>query len=234
MASTSSSSSALPEEVNSLIKTHMKFKTRSHETHTNTHIPELTSLEANTLQTVLIGDSMLERLKTTGIDTHLSSLPNSFNAGVGGDKIENVLYRLDLGLLKDLKKHEESLKVILLMVGTNNLSKKGIKDIEAERYSLLLGALLGLNEGCKVICCEIFRRKDTGDQAIEKANEMWHVEWMNKDVGKDSVIWVPAPETITKEMLEDHVHLNEEGYRLWDEALYPMLMEVLEEKVGDR
>ncbi|KAH8679579.1 SGNH hydrolase-type esterase domain-containing protein [Tricladium varicosporioides] len=234
MASSSSTSSVLSANINDLIKAHMKFKARSHETHTHSHIPELTSLKANSMKAVLIGDSMLERLKTTGFSTELCSSPNTFNAGVGGDKIENLLYRLDLGLLKELKKHEKSLRVVVLMVGTNNLGKKGIKDIEAERYGLLLAALLGLSDMCKVLCCEVFKRKDISDEAVGTANGMLKglVEWMNGEVGKNRVIWVPAPETITMQVLEDHVHLGEEGYRLWDEALYPRLRELLEGEVG--
>ena len=53
-------------------------------------------------QIVLIDDSMLKRLKTTdrSVQVKLFSRHNIFNADVGDDKIENVLYRLQLGLLQ--------------------------------------------------------------------------------------------------------------------------------------
>jgi hypothetical protein len=116
-------------EFKKLLQAEMKFKTRSHDTYHNTHAPELKNRQAQLLKasapniasigsssveniqtpsptyvpaaidTVLIGDSMLERLKTTGAHTQIAHLPSSFNAGVGGDKIENVLYRLDLGMM---------------------------------------------------------------------------------------------------------------------------------------
>lgn len=35
------------------------------------------------------------------------------------------------------------------------------------------------------------------------------------------VIWVEARHLITKDMLVDHVHLNEEGCRVWDAVLFP-------------
>lgn len=86
-----------------LIHDSMKSKSRSHDTHNEIHLPILSQNPALAFTTVLVGDSMIERLKTTGSSTRIARLPSSFNAGVGGDRIENVLYRLDLGLFASLQ-----------------------------------------------------------------------------------------------------------------------------------
>lgn len=73
---------------------------------------------------------MLETLKTTGTSTKIAQLPCTFNAGVGGDKIENVLYRLGtLNMMSKLESH--SARLVVVMVGTNNL-KKALKPKEVE------------------------------------------------------------------------------------------------------
>jgi lysophospholipase L1-like esterase len=213
-------------EFRTLLRASMKFKSRSHDTHHSTHLPEITSSPSSSINTVLIGDSMFERLKTTGIDTKLAKLPSSFNAGVGGDKIENVLYRLDFGLLDLLE--NKNVKLWVVIVGTNNL-KKALKSVEVERYQLLLQALLRIAPGSRVIMCEIFRRKDIDDQFVENSNEMLRglVGEMNRKLGEERISWVEAPVGITKDRLVDHVHLDEEGYRIWDETLYPRIEELL-------
>jgi hypothetical protein len=246
-------------EFRKLLQAEMKFKTRSHDTYHKTHVPELKSRQEQLLEDnesnkdstdsssveknepplltnvpaaidiVLIGDSMLERLKTTGAQTQIANLHSSFNAGVGGDKIENVLYRLDLGMMDLLE--ERNVKIWVVMVGTNNLKKTHpLLAAEVQRYRLLLQSLLLISSRSQIIVCEIFKRKDIGDQYVEESN------WLLRDMlnefhknlgGGQRTLWVEAPLGITKDHLVDHVHLNEEGYRIWDQTLYVKLQELL-------
>jgi hypothetical protein len=121
-----------------------KFKDRAHKTHHQIHVPELnTRLQldfplpasnkdasapapdtpslnlSNTspINIISLGNSMLERFKTTGADTNMGRLGNTgvaWNAGGGGDKNESVAYRLteDLyDMLRDAKKGRCDIKV---------------------------------------------------------------------------------------------------------------------------
>ncbi|KAG0320342.1 hypothetical protein BGZ97_000261 [Linnemannia gamsii] len=173
------------------------------------------------LSTVLIGDSMIERFKTTGASTGLAQLPGSFNAGCGGDKIENVLFRLDL--MYPLLQNCNSIKVWVVMVGTNNLRKKGFRPTDVALYHLLLQALLRVAPGSKVLLCEMFQRQDIGDQYVDEANRMVRgmIDEMNRNLGEVRVVWSEAPEDFTKRMLEDHfksldmLWSNYGKYRQW-------------------
>jgi lysophospholipase L1-like esterase len=212
-------------EFQKLLQAELKYKARSHNTYQSTHAPELNAEPKVEINTVLIGDSMLERLKNTGRNTRLAQLPSSFNAGVGGDKIENVLYRLDLGLMSQLE--TRNVKLWVVMIGTNNL-KKALKKVEVERYRLLLQALLRISPTSRILCCEIFKRKDIVDYHVKESNRAIRgvLEEMNGNLG-EKIFWVEAPEGVTKERLVDHVHLDKEGYRLWDELLYARVEELL-------
>ncbi|KAF8902480.1 hypothetical protein BGZ58_006714, partial [Dissophora ornata] len=78
----------------------------------------------------------------------------------------------------------------------------------------------------------MFKRKDIEDRYVEEANRMIKaitVE-MNTNLGPgDRIFWSEAPAEVTKELFVDDVHLDEEGYRIWDEALYPRVLELLAE-----
>lgn len=240
------------EAFQQLITQAKKFKERSHCTFQDVHLPELIRLSqklsnvdtsaslssedptllpddtpTTPLSTVLIGDSMLERLKTTGALTGLAKLSGSFNAGCGGDKIENVLYRLDL--MYPLLQNCSDIKLWVVMVGTNNLRKKGFRPTDVALYRLLLQALLRIAPGSKVLACEMFWRKDIEDRYVDEANRMVRemIKTMNDTLGDARILWSEAPEDVTKEMFEDHVHLDEHGYSKWDGHLITRVRELL-------
>ncbi|KAF9100508.1 hypothetical protein BGX27_000356 [Mortierella sp. AM989] len=227
------------EEFGQLIQTAMSFKERSHNTLHEVHLPEITpaaSSELNQPQltaappidVVLMGDSMLERFKTTGTSTRLAQFPSSFNAGCGGDKVENVLYRLSYmyPLLEN-----RSIKLWVVMVGTNNLRKKGLRPSDIALYRLLLQALLRIEPKSKILACEIFKRKDIEDRYVDEANGALKamITEMNTNLGllEERIIWSEVPSDATKEKLDDHVHLDEGGYQIWDEALYPKVQQLI-------
>jgi hypothetical protein len=82
---------------------------------------------------------MLERFKTTGIAAKLGALGASgaaFNAGVGGDRNENIIYRLTQGRYSTLKTAQSDtstscdIKVWVLTSGTNKFHAKGHRELE--------------------------------------------------------------------------------------------------------
>lgn len=198
----------------------------------DTHVPLLTS---NTqYKVVYIGDSMLQRLETTGFFTSLHNQSNSINLGVGGDKLENILYRLNVGLWNLFTARRRGMfpngevKLFVLHAGTNNLRKPkgGFRtEKETRAYELLVRALLEMGgEQCKVLCTGLFRRQDVKESAVTVSNA--EIEGVVKRLNQEFVrrVWYLAPpeEVDTSERwLEDHVHLTEEGYRAWDRVLGP-------------
>ena len=76
------------------------------------------------------------------------------------------------------------------------------------------------------MCCEVFRRKDVDDGIVEGSNALVKevIGEMNRNLGDPQpVFWVDAPERITKERLEDYVHLDKQGYRIWDEVMFAFI-----------
>jgi lysophospholipase L1-like esterase len=250
MSSTSSQLHDLSDtQLEGLINEQARFKQRSHTTHIQTHQQELeNSTSNNTFSTtlselplqidiVLLGDSMLERFKTTGKYTQIGQLPypRVFNAGVGGDRIENVLYRIKLGLLSLLK--PKSPKLVVIQVGTNNLRpRQPLQRQNLDDYHLLLQALLRfLPAETQILVTGLFKRRNIDEQFVSQSNiaikELVHTI-NTEQIGRQTqqnyrVHWIDPPEEIRPNHLADNVHLNFDGYQIWVEKLYPKIQQLL-------
>lgn len=234
--------SAQPEQdsntqLKQLIKNQARFKQRSHDTHNRTHRPQLNEHSSSTsaellpqIDIVLLGDSMFERFKTTGRQTQIGQLryPRLFNAGVGGDRIENVLYRVDLGLLDLLKPHNP--KLVVLHLGTNNLRpRQGLTRQQLDDYYLLLQALLLiLSSDAQILILGLFKRTDIEDQYIVQSNMALEELVTKINMEQDHrVHWMDSSSSIGWGHLDDHVHFSVNGYRIWDAALYSKIKNLL-------
>ncbi|KAK4182447.1 hypothetical protein QBC35DRAFT_468091 [Podospora australis] len=220
----------LPPEISALLTPIAQYKARSHSTSLSHHLPLLSSpsLPAGYPQVVLLGDSMIERMTTTGLSPSITApwpsahllpdsdnlfpssllrgsnqqpndspdlnpssdstdqaprLPYVFNAGVGGDKIQNLAYRLlgspsssdnnrpPLPSLGAALAERNSVKLWVLQIGTNNLfPKHGLKDSDLDALRNLLQSLLLLGNKSKVLVTGLFYRKDISRDKIDDAN----------------------------------------------------------------
>lgn len=196
------------------------YKLRSDETHKNTHVPELEGI-TKPLDIVFLGDSMFERFKTTG---GIHTFPGQvFNGGVGGDKIQNLIYRLSTLNLLSILSTKTITGIILLHIGTNNLKpKNNLPQSDMNAYAVLLASLHAEFSEAKILVTGLFPRKDIKKEIIDDANVRF-AEIVEK-ISVDGRITLVVPPKIDLETdLEDHVHLNEAGYRIWNEALWNQL-----------
>ena len=112
------------------------WKKRSEET-TKTHISWL--LTHSEVGTIFIGTSMFERFDYTpegkyAFKKYLSQF-NIFNCGVGGDRISNIIYRLQE--LKVLDNVKTSPKHIVLLAGANDIEKGRVEEMAQGMKQLL-------------------------------------------------------------------------------------------------
>ncbi|KAL3301703.1 SGNH hydrolase [Colletotrichum asianum] len=236
-----------------------KYKQRSHETSLERHLVELENNPAQP-SIVLLGDSMIERMITTGLSPSFDPWPSTtmmsdetmaqkqpqassaklarlqgvFNAGVGGDKFENVIYRLTgssdpsrpLGGLLDALRNR-NVKLWVVHMGTNNLHpKRGLRDSDLALLRLIVEALLGM--GGKILLVGLFRRKDINDELVVKANENYlKLVRQFQEEPSDRIEFLNPPLVDMDGCLVDHVHLNEKGYQIWSEVLFGAVTNVV-------
>jgi lysophospholipase L1-like esterase len=160
---------------------------------------------------------------------------NPANFGIGGDRTQHVLWRIENGELDGIKP-----KLAVIMIGTNNLSSDDPDKI-AEGIEKIVQTTRQ-KTGAKVLLLGIFPRgKDPADpkvrtvrEKIAKINE--RIEKL--DDGGKTIKYLDIKEkflepdaTITGEVMnsKDYLHLTEEGYKRWAEATKPVIDKMMNE-----
>jgi lysophospholipase L1-like esterase len=150
------------------------------------------------------------------------------NFGIGGDRTQHVLWRIQNGELKGIEP-----KVAVLMIGTNNASSNTADEI-AQGITALIGELRGRLPKTKVLLLAVFPRGQKPaavrdklkkvNEKIAKLDDGANVRYL--DIGK---AFLNDDDTISKEIMPDYLHLSQKGYRLWAEAMEPTLWSMLDE-----
>ena len=198
-----------------------RWKQRSESTHRK-HLAELKPTSSRIL---FLGDSMMERWKTTGAEFWSHDLKpfKIFNGGVGGDKLENLLWRIypDKGLIGLLD--DTPFEQIFLMIGSNNLERDSpekiingiIKIIDAifrQQDKLTNGHLK------RVIVYGLTARTDVEQSKIDTVNALIrsyvreHPDRLEYRFFGDQVDTEDAN-------FDDNVHLSKIGYQIWLEYM---------------
>jgi platelet-activating factor acetylhydrolase IB subunit beta/gamma len=189
------------------------FKQRSHDTHHKTHCPQIAS-NPNQYTVALLGDSLFERFKTTGSERSINHNPSILNLGVGGDKVLNVQYRFDQGLLDHLKNHQPNLKLMYIHMGSNNLKRDGFRTDDAITYSLTIQNIRRALPEVDLVITALFKQRDMADELIDEANQM-----LRGIADRNELAFLPFGDDQEGIMSEDKVHLNEAGYTKWNDLL---------------
>lgn len=186
---------------------------------------------------VFLGDSITQGWEGKGKaawDAHFAPL-KAANFGIGGDRTEHVLWRLANGNFDGLNP-----KLIVLMIGTNNTGHQGREGYECSAEQTAAGVkkiIEQLGQKCpraKVLLLGVFPRGETPADAFRQQNEATNVLIRPLADGK-RVFWMDlasvflsADGTLSREIMPDVLHLSEEGYQRWAEAILPEVKRLLE------
>ena len=183
---------------------------------------------------LFLGDSITEGWLDAGIDVWKQKFGepmNAFNIGIGGDEVQHVLWRVQDSALRDLDP-----KVVVLMIGTNNLGVSGhsaarihqaiatllreLKSHLPHSQFLLLGVLPRDEHPDTQFRKEIMSLNQLIKQfAEDEANVVFH------DFGK---LFLNADGTISQDIMPDFLHLSPKGYAIWANSLEPILSDLIE------
>jgi len=181
---------------------------------------------------VLIGDSITQGWEGAGKDVWAKHYGprNAVNLGIGGDRTEHVLWRLDDGNLTGANP-----KLAVLMIGTNNSGSNTSEEIAAGVEGIVK-KLREQRPEMKVLVLGIFPRGATLEDPKRKVNEKANEIISKLDDGKMVFYLDIGPKflqedgTLTKEIMPDLLHLSPQGYQIWADAIEPQVAELLGEK----
>lgn len=175
----------------------------------------------------LVGDSITARWRGGELwEKHWGSY-RAVNMGIGGDRTQNVLWRLQNGELEGYKA-----KLFVVMIGTNNLFDKQTEPAHAAAgVRAILDLIQAKQPQAKILLLGIFPRGEKpnpGRDKITATNKLISkfqggaVSYM--DISKQ---FLGPDDTISKEVMHDSLHLAPKGYDIWAEAIAEKVKELV-------
>ncbi len=183
-----------------------------------------------------LGDSITRRWGATDYPAFLAHWQQSFHGwnaadfGWGADRIQNILWRIENGELDGVNP-----KVIVVLAGTNNVGKEPGDDAKvadiARGMKTLLDRCRAKAPGATIILTAIFPRNDSpfanptisrANAELEKLTDGKTIRWLNIN---DKL--ADANGTLHAGLTVDQLHPSLEGYKIWADALKPVLTELL-------
>jgi len=181
---------------------------------------------------VFIGDSITQGWEGGGKEVWATfyGKRNAVNLGIGGDRTQHVIWRLDHDNVKNI-----SPKAAVVMIGTNNSGSNTPEQI-AEGVAAIVKQLRTKLPKTQVLLLAVFPRgpdkNDKRRQVNEKTNEIFKKLADGKivhylDIGPK---FLQDDGTLTREIMPDLLHLSKKGYAIWAESIEPTLKTLLGEK----
>ena len=198
------------------------------------HAQFLEIAKAGDIDCLFMGDSITDWWARTGkpvYDEFFGGLKCA-NFGIAGDRTQGVLWRMQNGELEGY-----SPKVMMLMIGTNNLggaTRPGNTPEEiAEGITTIVTKFRTTFPGAKVLLLGVFPRGATPDawhrerirainSIIAKLHDGQNITYM--DIGPKLL---EADGTIARVVMADGLHPTAKGYRIWAEAVAPTLKSMM-------
>lgn len=151
------------------------------------------------------------------------------NFGIGGDRTQHVLWRLQNGEFDDIKP-----KLVMLMIGTNNSNRDDNTAEEiAEGVTAIVKEIHKRSPKTKVLLLAIFPRGEKPNPQREKISKTNAIIAKLDDGGK-TVKYLDIGEkfldddgTLPKEIMPDFLHLSPKGYRIWADAVKEPIKELM-------
>jgi lysophospholipase L1-like esterase len=194
-------------------------------------------------QLVFLGDSITHGWESRGkaVWEKYWAPMSAANFGIGGDRTEHVLWRLQHGNYDGLKP-----KLTVLMIGTNNTGHVGRvqKELNGAKYECsaeqtaegvkqIVDTLKQKCPGMKVLILAIFPRGADNNDKMRQQNEATNaivakladnstVYYM--DIGK---VFLTPEGVLSRDIMPDVLHPNEKGYEMWASAIKSKVDELM-------
>lgn len=186
------------------------------------------------IEVLFLGDSITDAWRTKPqqlIWEKYFAPMKAANFGIGGDRTQHVLWRLQNGELEGIQP-----KVIMLMIGTNNSNGKDNTAEEiADGITAIVKEIQKRSPTTKILLLGVFPRGNKPNPQREKLAQVngiiaklddgKMVKYL--DIGK---VFLEADDTIRPEIMPDYLHLSPEGYQRWADAVKEPLHNLLNGK----
>ena len=186
--------------------------------------------KAGHIDLLYVGESLVEHYRNQGKEVwaHYYDHRNTLNAGIGGDRTEHVLWRIEHGNIEGI-----SPKAAIVMIGQNN-GKYNTGEEIAEGVTLIIQKMRAKLPDTKILLLGITQRheKPTPERAsFDKANRILSALADDKMIFYMDLnpLFVKPDGTIPKKLMYDFEHPTPEGHRIWAEAIEPVVSKLMKD-----
>jgi len=186
--------------------------------------------KAGGIDLLFMGDSITDFWRNRGKNVweKFYASRHAANFGIGGDRTQHVLWRIEHGELDGIDP-----KVIVLMIGTNNSNTDSADQI-SEGVEKIVGEMREKCPKSKILLLAIFPRgkPDAKPQQMETINKV-NERIAKLDDGKTVTFlninkaFLGEDGKLHADVMPDFLHPNEHGYQLWADAMEPTLDKML-------
>lgn len=181
-------------------------------------------------QLVFLGDSITAGWAGAGKDVWAKAFNEYMpaNFGIGGDRTQHVLWRIQNGELEVIKP-----KAFVLMIGTNNVGGDSAEGI-AKGVTVIVETIRAKQPQAKILLLAVFPRGEKaspnpGRDKLKEVNGIIAKLDDNKnifflDIGAK---FMQPDGSLTKEIMPDFLHLSAAGYQIWADAISAKLAELM-------
>ncbi len=183
-------------------------------------------------QLLFLGDSITAGWAGNGKDVWAKAFAkyNPANFGIGGDRTQHVLWRIENGELEGFKP-----KAAVIMIGTNNSGNDPAEGI-ASGVKKIVMTIRTKTPSTKILLLAVFPRGSKPDGKLNEQNEK--LKQVNAIISKlhdgKQVFFLDIgnkfPVTdgnLDKEIMPDFLHLSAKGYEIWADAIAPELVKLM-------
>jgi beta-glucosidase len=180
---------------------------------------------------LFLGDSITDGWPGKAKDTWAKFAPyNVADFGVGGERTEDVLWRITNGELDGIDP-----KAVVIMIGTNNIGH--FNDEKPEWVAAGVKKIIETVEAklpkAKILLLGVFPRGATKDDA--KRQKVDAINAIIKDFGDGKTVtyldvgpkFLDAQGNLPKDIMPDALHPNAAGYQIWYDTMWPVLEPLL-------
>ena len=154
------------------------------------------------------------------------------NFGIGGDRTQHVLWRIQNGELDGIKP-----KACVVMIGTNNSGSDPAEGI-AKGVTAIVETIRAKQPQAKILLLAVFPRGEkpsTPEKANPGRDKLKQVNEIiaKLDDGKNvhfldiGAKFLQPDGSISKDIMPDFLHLSAAGYQIWADAISPKLAELM-------
>ena len=182
------------------------------------------------IDVLFIGDSLTKCWAREGRDVWTACFEplKAANFGISGDCTQHVLWRLQNGEVENLHP-----KAVILLIGTNNISKGDSPADIAWAVGAIIGEIRQRLPGSRILLLGVLPRRELPDHPdretirainsilprLQDGNHVTYLDFGDKLLQPDG--------RLTKQVTKDFTHLTGTGYEMFAEAILPAVESLL-------